>query len=104
MKKLFFHIIAVVPFVSMAQSAATDSVKVSELDEIVVEARTQRVIDRGVEYIPTNRIKKSAGDAVRLLELMNIPQLDIIPGSMSVKTYTGKDVGMFIDYKAADEE
>ncbi|MDE7135077.1 MAG: outer membrane beta-barrel family protein, partial [Muribaculaceae bacterium] len=62
------------------------------------------IIERGVEYIPTKKIKKAAIDATQLLELMNVPQLDITPGSMSVKTYAGKDVGMFIDYKAATAE
>lgn len=89
---------------AMAQTEHSDSIKTHELDEVVVEARTQRVIDRGVAYIPTNKIKKTATDATRLLELMNIPQLNITPGTMSVKTYTGKEVAMFIDFKEATEE
>ncbi len=86
------------------QNVESDSIKTKDLDEIVVEARTQRVIERGVEYIPAKKIKKAAIDATQLLELMNIPQLDITPGSMTVKTYTGKNVGMFIDYMEATEE
>ena len=89
---------------AMAQTEHSDSINTHELDEVVVEARTQRVIDRGVAYIPTNKIKKTATDATRLLELMNIPQLNITPGTMSVKTYTGKDVAMFIDFKEATDE
>lgn len=89
---------------AMAQTEHSDSIKTHELDEVVVEARTQRVIDRGVAYIPTNKIKKTATDATRLLELMNIPQLNITPGTMSVKTSTGKDVAMFIDFKEATDE
>lgn len=88
----------------MAQTEHTDSIKTHELDEVVVEARTQRVIDRGVAYTPKKRIKKTATDATRLLELMNIPQLNITPGTMSVKTYAGKDVAMFIDFKEATDE
>lgn len=88
---------------AMAQTETPDSVKTQELDEIVVEARTQRVIDRGVAYTPTKRIKKTATDATRLLELMNIPQLNITPGTTSVKTYAGKDVAMFIDFKEATD-
>ena len=87
-----------------AQTGVSDSLKAQELNEIVVEARTQRVIERGVEYTPTKKAKKAAIDATQLLELMNVPQLDITPGSMSVKTYAGKDVGMFIDYKQATDE
>ncbi len=88
----------------MAQNESPDSVKIQELDEVVVEARTQRVIDRGVAYTPTKRIKKTATDATRLLELMNIPQLNITPGTMSVKTYAGKDVAIFIDFNEATDE
>ena len=80
------------------------SVQSVMLSQINVENRTQRVIDRGVEYIPSVRAKKSATDAASLLLMMNIPLLDITPGNMSVKTYTGKDVAMFIDCKEATEE
>ena len=95
---------AIITIVAMAQNESPDSVKTQELDEVVVEAHTQRVIDRGVAYTPTKRIKKTATDATRLLELMNIPQLNITPGTMSVKTYAGKDVAIFIDFNEATDE
>lgn len=88
----------------MAQTETTDSIGTQTLDEVVVESRTQHVIDQGVEYIPSKKTRKSAIDASNLLDLMNIPQLDITPGSLAVKTYTGKDVAMFIDFKEATEE
>lgn len=94
----------IIAIAAMAQTETPDSVKTRELDEVIVEARTQRVIDRGVAYTPTNKTKKTATDATRLLELMNIPQLNITPGTMSVKTYAGKDVAMFIDFKEATDE
>lgn len=87
-----------------AQSENTDTIAQQNLDEVVVEARVQHVIDYGVEYIPSKRTKKSAIDATQLLSLMSIPQLDITPGSMTVKTYTGKDVAMFIDYREATKD
>ena len=71
------------------------------LKQVKVEGQSQRVIDRGVEYTPSNRAKKAAIDATNLLMLMNIPQLDINPGSTSVKTYTGNNVSLFIDYVEA---
>lgn len=40
----------IIAITAMAQTEHTDSVKTHELDEVVVEARTQRVIDRGVAY------------------------------------------------------
>ena len=103
-KIITLYLCATATLAAMAQTETPDSIKTQELNEIVVEARTQRVIDRGVAYTPTNRIKKTATDATRLLELMNIPQLNISPGTMSVKTYAGKDVAMFIDFKEATEE
>lgn len=87
-----------------AQTESGDSLSSRELEEVVVEGRTQRVIDHGVEYTPAKKMKRAAADATRLLELMNIPQLEITPGSMKVRTYAGKDVAMFIDFKEATEE
>ena len=84
-------------------AVAADSIQDHVLQEVVVEARTQRVIDKGVAYMPSKRARQAAIDAVGLLRLMNIPQLDITPGSMSVKTMAGKDVAMFIDYLSATE-
>lgn len=71
------------------------------LDEVVVQGRTQRVIKYGVEYMPDKQLKKSAIDAVSLLFRMQIPQLNINPVDMSVKTASGGGVDMFIDYIAA---
>lgn len=89
---------------AMAQSESADTAKTRNLDEVVVEGRTQRVIDNGVEYMPSKKAKKAAIDATHLLSLMNIPQLDVTPGSTAVKTFTGKDVAVFIDFKEATNE
>ena len=98
------YICAAGSIAAVADTETPDTICTQQLDEVVVEARTQQVIDRGVAYTPANKIKKTATNATRLLELMNIPQLNITPGTMSVKTYAGKYVAMFIDFKEATDE
>lgn len=83
--------------------AVTDSVG-TQLEEVVVEGRTQRVIKNGVEYIPGKNMKKTALDAYRLLYNMQIPKLVVSPIDNSVTSPTGQDVTIYIDYIKATPE
>lgn len=87
--------------VSAFAQEASDSIPAQELNEVVVEASNQRTSSTISTYIPMARQKNAASDAVSLLSQMAIPQLDIDPASLSVKTVTGQDVSIFIDYVAA---
>lgn len=85
-------------------SISSDSVKVSALNEIIVEGRTQRVIEHGVEYTPGKQMKRAATDATDLLLNMQIPMLKVSPTSSSIKTLADRDVTIFINYRPATDE
>lgn len=61
----------------MAQSEATDSIKTLELNEVVVEARNQRLGAEVSTYIPTSKQKNASQTATDLLNRMAIPQIKI---------------------------
>lgn len=84
-------------------SAVVDSVG-TQLDEVVVEGRTQRVIKNGVEYIPGKNMKKTALDAYNLLYNMQIPKIVVSPLDNSVTSPTGQGIAMFIDFRPASKE
>ena len=83
---------------------AADDVRTTELTELVVQGRTQRIIKYGVEYTPDKRTKKLATNAVSLLKLMAVPQLQVTPGSLEVSMTGGRSVKIFIDYMPATEQ
>ncbi|MDE6866015.1 MAG: hypothetical protein K2J23_01300, partial [Muribaculaceae bacterium] len=88
----------------VAQAMDKDTIQEHELKEIIVEAQMQRTSANGSTYIPSARQKNSASDAVSLLSQMAIPQLEVNPSSLSVKTISGQPVSVFIDYVAATSQ
>lgn len=95
------------PAASLADEAP-DSVAAddtpTELNEIVVEGSNQSTTAEVSTYIPMKRAKNAAQDATSLLFHMSIPQLNVNPMDGSVKTSTGQDVSIFIDYLPATQQ
>lgn len=108
MRNMYLYL-AVVLTLSMFSIARAQEVADSvgshyELDEVVVEGRTQKVVKNGVEYIPGKKMKKSSVDAFNLLFNMQIPQLSVSPVDNSIKSVGGQDAGLFIDYIPATQQ
>ena len=60
-----------------AQSVDPDSVKMQELNEVIVEANMQRTDAKKSTYIPTTRQKNASQSGADLLDQMSIPQLNV---------------------------
>lgn len=88
---------------TMAQSTEPDSIRTQELNEVVVEAQLQSTSATVSTYIPTSKQKNSSQTATDLLNRMAIPQLSPGMGN-AVKTNTGKNVNIFIDFLPASEQ
>ncbi|WP_302129271.1 hypothetical protein [uncultured Duncaniella sp.] len=82
----------------------TDTIKTQELNEVVVEAQMQNTTANSTTYYPDRNSKRSAQNAIDLLNQMNIPQINVNPISGSVQTPSGDDVAIFIDMEPATQE
>ncbi|MDE7345720.1 MAG: outer membrane beta-barrel family protein [Muribaculaceae bacterium] len=90
---------------SLTANARNDTIpEAQKLQEIVVEATNQYVSATGATYIPSKRQKNSATDAVSLLSRMAIPQIDVNPADRTIKTTTGKDIAVYIDFIEASAQ
>lgn len=97
MKKVLFITTAIC--LSLTANAQNDTIpETQELQEIVVESTNQYVSANSSTYIPSRRQKNSAADAVWLLSQMAIPQIDVNPTDRTIKTTTGKDIAIYIDF------
>ena len=89
---------------AMAQTADLDSIKAQELNEVVVEARNQRLGAEVSVYIPTSKQKNASQNAVDLLRQMAIPQIKINPVNEAVTDNAGGEVAIFINHLEASKE
>ena len=62
--------LALTPLFAMAQSTEPDSIKTQGLDEVVVEARNQRLGAEVSTYIPTSKQRNASQTAAELLNRM----------------------------------
>lgn len=92
------------PAVNETRSEPTDSTQSHDLQEIVVEGKTQQLTSRGAVFTPTKAEKNSAIDAIDLLARMSIPQIDAKSGSTTITDRLGRAVAIFINYLPASEE
>jgi hypothetical protein len=96
-------ILSAVATVPVCAQEQVDTLKTQVLDEVVVEARNQRLGAEVSTYIPTTKQKNSAQTATELLNRMAIPQLRISQDD-DIKDLSGKSVDVFIDFLPASKE
>lgn len=95
--------LALTPLFAMAQSTEPDSIKTQELDEVVVEARNQRLGAEVSTYIPTSKQRNASQTAADLLNRMAIPQIKISAND-DITDLAGKSVDVFMDFLPASKE
>lgn len=104
MKRLTIGILcAFTTAAASAQAADNDSIKTTNLNEVVIESNNQRLGAEMSTYIPTAKQKNASQTPGDLLNRMAIPQLRISPGDQ-IKDLTGKDIDIFIDFLPASKE
>lgn len=98
-----FIIVCLAVIAAVARTEQPDSIRPRELDEVVVEARGQRLGAEVSTYIPTSKQKNSSQTAADLLSRMAIPQLRVSPND-DITDLAGKSVDVFIDFLPASKE
>lgn len=73
-----------------------------QLNEVIVEARNQRLGAEVSTYIPTTKQKNASQNAADLLNRMAIPQLRVSPND-DITDLAGKSVDVFIDFLPASK-
>lgn len=105
MKKVITFIIAMLCAIcALAQTEAQDTIKTQELDEVVVEANMQYASSNVTTYYPDRNSKRTAQNAIDLLNRMVIPQINVNPIGGSVQTPGGDEIAIYIDMEPATQE
>lgn len=107
MRKIFTIFAVIITTIVTSASVGADSLAVDsaavELKGVQVEARLQSTSAAGSTYTPTGRQKRAANNGYFLLQFMGIPELAVEPLAGSVKTVSGDDVSLFINYLPASQ-
>ncbi|MCH5311996.1 MAG: hypothetical protein J1E57_08605 [Prevotella sp.] len=102
--KFLSFLLTLLPIVAAAQQENTDTIAHEQtLQEVTVEATSQRTSTNVTTYLPDRNVKRTAQNAVDLLGKMAIPQINVNPIAGSVQTNSGNDVAIFIDYEKASQ-
>ncbi len=105
MRPIFIFIITLFcALCAFAQTETPDSVKARELNEVVVEAQMQRTSSNVTTYYPDRNSKRTAQNAIDLLNRMAIPQINVNPIGGSITTPSGDEVSIYIDMEPASQE
>lgn len=104
MKTVIAILIALFPIIALAQNSIPDSIKTQELNEVVVEAQMQHTSSNVTTYYPDRNSRRTAQNAIDLLNQMAIPQITVNPADGAVQTHGGEDVAIYIDMELATQE
>lgn len=105
MKPVVTFIIALLCAIcALAQTETQDTIKAKELDEVVVEANMQYASSNVTIYYPDRNSKRTAQNAIDLLNRMAIPQINVNPIGGSVQTPGGDEIAIYIDMEPATQE
>lgn len=104
MKTITLTLLAILPLALFAQVPHNDSIKTKELNEVIVEANMQYASSNVTTYYPDKNSKRTAQNAIDLLNRMAIPQILVNPIGGSVQTPSGNEVSIYIDMQPATQE
>lgn len=104
MKAKYLFISAILPLAASAQKLSNDTIKTKQLEEIVVEAKMQKTGPGSTIYYPDKNSKRTAQNAVDLIDKMGIPQISVNSAAGTIETPAGENVAIYIDMEPATEE